>query len=95
MVLDMKYFNVYYFCQLAYNNVMNNDVGNPICLFVENFYQVEPKNFSEESVLRSFCCWLVDTVFFEQANFMNREDIETDFNPFAWATQGIKIYFAL
>lgn len=93
MVLDMKYFNVYYFCQLAYNNVMNNDIGNPICLFVENFYQVEPKNFSEESVLRSFCCWLVDTVFFEQANFMNREDIETDFNPFAWATQGIKIYF--
>ena len=63
MMLDMKYFNVYYFCQLAYNNVMNNEIGNPICIFVDSFYQVEPVNFSEESVLRSFCCWLVDTVF--------------------------------
>lgn len=93
MMLDMKYFNVYYFCQLAYNNVMNNEIGNPICIFVDSFYQVEPVNFSEESVLRSFCCWLVDTVFFEQANYMNNKDVETDFNPFTWSIQGIKIYF--
>ncbi|MEL5900163.1 HNH endonuclease signature motif containing protein [Clostridium sporogenes] len=93
MILNMKFFNVYYFCQLAYNNVMNNDIGNPICNFVESFYQVKPDNFSENSVLRSFCFWLVETVFYEQADYMNREDIEIDFNPFTWITQGIKIYF--
>ena len=52
MMIDMKYFNVYYFCHLANNSMGQFDYASTNAEFTEGFFAVEPQDFPKESVLR-------------------------------------------
>lgn len=92
MILDMKFFNVYYFCHLAnesmgkFEYVRTNSEFNEMCLFKK------PKNFPKESILRAYCYWLVDRVFYEQINNYQFNEKFLDFNPIMWIQQAIFKY---
>ena len=92
MTIDMKFFNVYYFCHLANESMGKYDYASTNAEFTEQQFEIEPEEFSRISVLREYCLWLVDRVFYEQANCIANSGEVADFNPIAWINQAIKKY---
>lgn len=94
MILDMKYFDVYYFCHLSNNSMGKFGYARNHGEFVER--QFEDLNviidFPRTSVLREYCFWLVESVIWEQANLMSQGENKYDFNPFIWISQAIEKY---
>lgn len=87
----MKYFNVYYFCHLANESIGNINYATNNAEFTEEQFEVEPEEFPKVSVLREYCAWLVDRVFYEQADLISN-DQAYDFNPISWINQAIIKY---
>lgn len=96
MYIDMKFFNIYYFCQIANSNMGTFDAVNKNGEFTESFFSEDAdiKDFPEISVLRHYCYWLIQDVFYEQAYLISQNEA-TDFNPINWALQAIYIYKGL
>lgn len=92
MLIDMKYFNVYYFCHLANESMGNFEYARINAEFTERMYEVVPKDFPRVSVLREYCYWLIDRVFYEQANYIANSGDIAYFNPISWINQAIKKY---
>ena len=92
MTIDMKFFNVYYFCHLANESMGKFDYASTNAEFIERQFEVEPEDFPRTSVLREYCWWLVDRVFYEQANHIAQTEEVADFNPIAWINQAIMKY---
>lgn len=92
MTIDMKFFNVYYFCHLANESMGKFDYARTNADFTEGQFEVEPEEFPRVSVLREYCTWLIDRVFFEQANSLGNTRTTTDFDPFNWIDQAILKY---
>lgn len=86
MTIDMSYFNVYYFCHLANESMGKFEYATNNALFTEQQFEVEPEDFPKTSVLREYCYWLVESIFFEQANLINL-NTSYDFNPINWLNQ--------
>ena len=89
MIIDMKYFNVYYFCHLANISMGEFDYISTNAEFTERQFDTEPEEFPKISVLREYCSWLVDRIFFEQANLISNNQVY-DFNPISWINQAVK-----
>lgn len=87
----MKYFNVYYFCHLANESMGKFEYASTNAEFTEQQFQIEPEEFPRISVLREYCSWLVDRVFYEQASLISN-DQAYDFNPISWINQAITKY---
>ena len=93
MMLNMKFFNVYYFCHLANISVGTHDYSPKYGDFVDGQYSDNAlvEDFPRISVLRDYCFWLVEDVIAEQADLM-AQDLSYDFNPFEWIVQAICKY---
>lgn len=50
------------------------------------------EDFPKVSVLREYCYWLVDRIFYEQANLISNTGEIADFNPIAWIHQATLKY---
>ena len=92
MTIDMKFFNVYYFCHLANESMGKFEYASTDAEFTERQFEIEPEEFPKISVLREYCSWLVDRVFYEQANSIANSREVADFNPVSWINQAIKKY---
>lgn len=92
MTIDMKYFNVYYFCHLANESMGKFDYASTNAEFTERQFEVEPEEFPKVSVLREYCFWLVDRVFYEQAGSIANSGEVADFNPISWINQAVMKY---
>lgn len=92
MNIDMKYFNVYYFCHLANESMGNFEYSTNNAIFTEQQFEVEPEEFPKVSVLREYCLWLIDCVIWEQANLISNGDNRFDFNPMTWINQAVFRY---
>lgn len=91
MFIDLKYFDVYYFCQIANVTVMSFNYLTTNSEFLDNKYSCEPENFPEQSVLKDYCIWLINRVLYEQASRIgNGKDFDID--PIQWINQAIKKY---
>lgn len=88
-MLDMKYFDVYYFCHLANNSIDKFDYAGTYAEFFDGEFEVTPENFPKVSILRQFAFWLVERVIYEQARTAPQDD-KYDFNPASWLEQAIK-----
>lgn len=95
MTIDMKYFNVYYFCHLANESMGKLDYASTNGQFTEAQFEVEPEDFPKISVLREYCYWLVDGVFFEQAGYISNFGEIADFSPISWINQAAQRYRSL
>lgn len=67
MIINMKYFNTYYFCSIAQNLVYTDDIDFAPLLseFDTMVLEIEPDNFPKSSVLHQFCFWVVERYSFE------------------------------
>lgn len=92
MTIDMKFFNVYYFCHLANESMGKFDYASTNAEFTERQFEIEPEEFPKVSVLREYCSWLIDRVFYEQANSIANSGEVADFNPISWINQAILKY---
>lgn len=92
MTIDMKYFNVYYFCHLANESMGKFTYASTNAEFTERQFEIEPEEFPRISVLREYCFWLVDRVFYEQANNIANSGEMADFDPINWTNEAIKKY---
>lgn len=92
MTIDMKFFNVYYFCHLANESMGKFDYAATNAEFTERQFEVEPEEFPKVSVLREYCSWLIDRVFYEQVNCIANSGEFADFNPIHWINQAILKY---
>lgn len=92
MTIDMKFFNVYYFCHLANESMGEFDYVSTNAEFTERQFEIEPEEFPKVSVLREYCSWLIDRVFYEQANSIANSGEVADFNPISWINQAILKY---
>lgn len=92
MTINMKYFNVYYFCHLANESMGKFDYASTNAEFTERQFDIEPQDFPRVSVLREYCSWLIDRVFYEQANCIANTGEVADFNPISWIKQAIFKY---
>lgn len=90
--IDMKFFNVYYFCHLANESMGKFNYARTNGEFTERQFEIEPENFPKVSVLREYCSWLIDRVFYEQANYIANSGEVSDFNPIDWINQAILKY---
>ena len=88
----MKFFNVYYFCHLANESMGKFDYVRTNAEFTERQFEIEPEDFPKVSVLREYCSWLVDRIFYEQANSIANTGEVADFEPILWINQAIKQY---
>lgn len=88
----MKFFNVYYFCHLANESMGKFDFASTNAEFTERQFEVEPEEFPKVSVLREYCSWLIDRVFYEQANSIANSGEVADFNPISWINQAVLKY---
>lgn len=95
MTIDMKYFNVYYFCQLANESMGKFEYIRTNAEFRENLFIDEIKDFPKISVLRAYCSWLIDRVFYEQAKYISQYGEVVDFNPISWIIQAAKKYYEI
>lgn len=92
LTINMKFFNVYYFCDLA-NETMGKFAYDPnFASFVDEKFGVDPEEFPKISVLREFCYWLVETVIWEQVRFIDNGNEKCEFNPVDWICQAAKKY---
>jgi len=92
MTIDMKFFNVYYFCHLANESMGEFNFATTNAEFTERQSEIEPEDFPKVSVLREYTYWLVDRIFFEQANYISNSDEISDFDPINWTEQAIYKY---
>lgn len=92
MNIDMKFFNVYYFCHLANESMGIFDYATTNAEFTERQFEIEPEHFPKVSVLREYCSWIIDRVFYEQANCIANSGEVSDFNPIHWINQAILKY---
>lgn len=92
MTIDMKFFNVYYFCHLANESMGKFDYAATNAEFTERQFEIEPEEFPKVSVLREYCSWLIDRVFYEQANSIANSGEVADFNPISWINQAVLKY---
>lgn len=92
MTIDMKFFNVYYFCHLANESMGEFEYARTNAEFTEQQFEIEPEDFPKVSVLREYCLWLVDRIFYEQASCIANSGEVADFNPIQWINQAIKNY---
>lgn len=92
--LSMKYYNVYYFCQIANNTIGKFDFVTTNGHFMDtldiDFIRENP--FPKQSILYSYCVWLIDRVIYEQTNYITQGKSEIVFEPLQWICQAIKIY---
>ena len=91
MTIDMKFFNVYYFCHLANESMGKFDFIAVNAEFTEGYFENEPDDFPKVSVLREYCFWLVEKVFYEQADLISMGS-SYDFNPINWINQAMLKY---
>jgi hypothetical protein len=92
MTIDMKFFNVYYFCHLANESMGKFEYAATNAEFTERQFEIEPEEFPRVSVLREYCPWLIDRIFYEQANSIANSGEIADFNPISWINQAILKY---
>lgn len=92
LTIDMKYFNVYYFCHLANESMGKFEYATNYGIFVEQEFAVDPEEFPKVSVLRQFCYWLVERIIWEQVSLISNEVKNYDFDPVSWVCQAIKKY---
>lgn len=81
MTIDMKYFNVYYFCHLANESMGKFEYMRTNAEFTERQFEIENIDFPKVSVLREYCYWLIDRILYEQASSIKR------FNRIVFATR--------
>lgn len=92
MTINMKFFNVYYFCHLANESMGKFDYAATNAEFTERQFEIEPEEFPRVSVLREYCLWLIDRVCYEQANSIANSGRVADFNPISWINQAVYKY---
>lgn len=92
MTIDMKFFDVYYFCHLANESMGKFEYLSTNAEFTERQFDIEPEDFPKISVLREYCLWLVDRVLYEQANSIANFGEVMDFNPINWIEQAVMKY---
>lgn len=92
MTIDMHYFNVYYFCHLANESMGKIDYASTNAEFTERQFEGFYEDFPKVSVLREYCCWLIERIFYEQANSISNTGEILDFNPAAWIHQAALKY---
>jgi hypothetical protein len=92
ITIDMKFFNVYYFCHLANESMGKFEYITTNAAFTERQFEIEPEEFPKVSVLREYCSWLIERVFYEQANQIANSGEIVDFNPISWINQAILKY---
>ena len=63
MNIDMKFFNVYYFCHLANESMGKFEYITTNAEFTVRQFEIEPGHFPKVSVLREYCSWLIDRIF--------------------------------
>ncbi|TDW25061.1 HNH endonuclease [Breznakia blatticola] len=90
MQIDMKYFNVYYFCQLANESMGKFEYLSKNAEFFEPLHIVD--EFPKVSILREYCFWLVDSVFDEHVRYMDEKNDNAYFDPIFWLNQAISKY---
>lgn len=95
MTIDMKYFNVYYFCHLANESMGKLDYAPTNAEFTEGILAEDYKDFPRISILREYSFWLVDRIFYEQANLISIDGEVADFDPIIWIHQAIQKYTGL
>ena len=92
-MIDMKYFNTYYFCQIANETMGKFEFLSTNTEFFENYFATDSiEDFPKISILRDYSENLVNRIFFEQANFMDNYNRIDTFNPFTWIDEAIKEY---
>jgi hypothetical protein len=92
ITIDMRFFNVYYFCHLANESMGKFEYVTTNAEFTEQQFEIEPEEFPKVSVLREYCSWLIERVFYEQANHIANSGEIVDFNPISWINQAILKY---
>ena len=95
MTIDMQYFNVYYFCHLANESMGKIDYASTNAEFTERQFEGDCEDFPKISVLREYCFWLVDRIFYEQANQISIDGEIADFDPIVWIHQATLKYTGL
>lgn len=82
MNINMKYYNVYYFCHLANESMGKFDFVTNHGMFLDSYYNIEAEDFPKTSVLWHYCLWLINSVIREQAEIIGNDDNRYDFDPF-------------
>lgn len=95
MTIDMKYFNVYYFCHLANESMGKFEYMRTNAEFTERQFEIENIDFPKVSVLREYCYWLIDRILYEQASSIANTGEVVDFDPISWIQQAICKYKGL
>lgn len=95
MTIDMKYFNVYYFCHLANESMGKFEYMRTNAEFTERQFEIENIDFPKVSVLREYCYWLIDRILYEQASSIANTGEVADFAPISWIQQAICKYKGL
>jgi len=64
----MKFFDTYYFCNIASNLIynVNIDLTSTLACFFERHLEVQPSNFEKYSSLHQYCNWVVNVLFFQE-----------------------------
>ena len=67
-VIDMKFFDTYYFCNIASNLIYNAgiDLASTLAEFFGRYLEVEPVSFGKYSALHDYCNWVVNVLFFQE-----------------------------
>lgn len=92
MLLDMKFYNVYYFCDIANETMGEFDFLSTNAQFVENYTSDNIEDFPKVSILRDYCIWLVERILFEQANHIDNYESIDRLNPISWINQALFKY---
>ena len=95
MTIDMRFFNVYYFCHLANESMGKLDYASNNAAFTDGQFVGDYEHFPQVSVLRDYCYWLVDSIFYEQASLIDSFGEVSDFNPISWIHQAATQYTGL
>lgn len=69
--LEMLYYNIYYYCNIA-NNILYNfnnfiDWASTGAQFTEPFFEVEPEDFPKYSALHLFCEYTINQLIYEES----------------------------
>lgn len=67
-LIDMKFFDTYYFCNIASNLIYNAgiDTASTLASFFERHLEIAPSNFEKYSALHDYCNWVVNVLFFQE-----------------------------
>ena len=91
-MIDMKYFDVYYFCHLANSSIDKGEHVRIYADYFENCFLEMPDDFPKSSFLNEFCNWFVETVIFEEVDRITQGKEVYTFEPTTWIIQAVQRY---